>query len=88
MMLCDSPYNLGGLIPLLNQISTDRGMGAFDLMIYSLADIVQQRAQKQQIRPLHLALVPRGLHGRLHQVAVHGESVHGVALRRRPAATE
>ena len=50
----------------------------------ALADVVQQGGGQQQVGPVHPAGEPGGLHGGLHQVAVDGEAVHGVALR--PAA--
>ena len=46
----------------------------------ALADVVQQRAQQEEIRARHLAGEPRGLGGRLEQVPVDGEAVHRVVL--------
>ena len=45
-----------------------------------LADVVQQGAEQQQVGAVHLAGVPAGLVGGLHEVPVEGVAVHRVVL--------
>ena len=47
----------------------------------ALADVVQQRADEEQVGPLDVADELGGVGGRLAQVPVDGEAVIGVALR-------
>ena len=47
-----------------------------------LAEVVKQRADEEQIRPIDSPRMGRRLHRGLHEVAVDGELMHGVALGR------
>jgi hypothetical protein len=59
-----------------------RHFGADDRVVAGvpLADVVQQRADQQQIGARDIAGQTAGLRSGLHQVPVHGEAVDGIVL--------
>ena len=59
----------------------DRGADDAVVAGQALADVVQERADQQQVGPVHLAGVGGRLVGGLDQVPVQGEAVHRVVLR-------
>ena len=50
----------------------------------ALSEVVEQRTQDEQVRPVDTVSQPRGIGRRLPQVPVDGEAVVGVALRAGP----
>ena len=61
-------------------------LGSGDAVVQTgaLADVVHQRGDQQQVGTVDRADQPGGLDRGLHQMPVHGVSVHRVALRQRP----